>query len=274
MEYIPPEDSDVNHNVSSQHPLSEVSWLLGGLVVLLLASYLILGLLVDLIVPYVPPSTEATIGKAFQAVYSDELTGPQKQRLEALFAGLSQHVDPAPEQPYRVHIVEADQVNALAIPGGDIVLFSQLLEEAESENEVAMVLGHEIGHLTHRHSLRSLGRTLVLMAVSDIVLGHGNAVSRVMMPGLNSLQLNFSRSQETDADEVGLQLLNAYYGHAAGATDFFERLSQNSQLSKLESYLSTHPDPAARVQHLKDLIQERDLPLQEKTPWRWPQEKS
>lgn len=272
MEYIPPEVSQENHNVSKRHPLSEVAWLFGGLCALLLAAYLILGLLVDVVVPYVPAKTESAIGRIFEPLYSSELNDAQSQKLQSLVTALAGQLQEGPPESLRVHVIPHAQVNALAIPGGDIVVFSELLEAAESENEVAMVLGHEIGHLVHRHSLRSLGRSLVLITLSDLIFGQQNAVSRIMTPGLNSLQMKFSQSQETDADEVGLQLLNKHYGHAAGATDFFQRMAQESSESRLTYYFATHPHPDLRVQHLKTLIRQQDLSTQDKAAWWWKKE--
>lgn len=266
MAFVPRDLPPENVNVSPNHPLKELLWLLGGLAAIILGLYLILGLAVDWVVPHLSPHSEAALGKIFTSLYNAEEQGPQATELEHLLSQLSQELPQtakaSSESPYRVHLVHDPTVNAVALPGGDIVVFSGLLDQARSENELAFVLGHELGHLYARHSLKRLGRSLVLITLSDLLLGEGNIVSGTVSHGLNGLQMSFSRRQETEADEMGLKLVTQLYGHAGGVTDFFERLAQKHKISHLGSYFATHPHPEQRVQHLKALIRTEHLPVQ------------
>lgn len=255
MKFVPrdlPDSPAENVNVSPIHPLREFAWLLGGLLGLLLAVFLILGLLVDLVVPHVPASTEQALGKLFESIYAEERKDAAQARLQGIVDRLAAQL---PEKPaYRVHLIPGPTVNAMAVPGGDILLYEGLLARANSENELAFVLGHEIGHLHYRHSLRAVGRALVLLTLADLSLGSGNPLSDMVLSTINGAQMRFSQRQESDSDALGLELLVKTYGHAGGATDFFARLAQKEKTPEVLSYLATHPHPAARVRELEAKI--------------------
>lgn len=269
MAFIPKDLSPENINVSPRHPLSEFFWLLGGLAGSILLAYFLLGLAVDWVVPYVPAQTEAALGKLFEPLYAGSEKDPREEPLQALVTDLRDALPGSGD--YRLHIVsDAEMVNALALPGGGILVYSELLKQAESENELAFVLGHEIGHLYARHSLKRLGRGLVLMTLSDLLLGQGNILSNTVSRGLDGLQMSFSREQETAADEIGLKLLVAHYGHAGGATDFFQRLAQTQSSGAVTGYFSTHPQPLKRVTHLEQLIEKEQLAIEGTTPFEQP----
>ncbi|PKL75967.1 MAG: peptidase M48 [Candidatus Melainabacteria bacterium HGW-Melainabacteria-1] len=252
MAYVPRELPPENVNVSPQHPLGEFVWLLGGLIGLLLGSFVLLGFAVDWIVPHVPPTTEQALGQMFTSVYAKEQQGPSRDRLQQLLDRLSARL---PDKPvYQLHLVPEDTVNAMALPGGDIVIYTGLLAQAKSENELALVLGHEIAHLHYRHSLRALGRALVLVTLSDLALGPNNGLSGLVYETINGAQMRFSQDQESACDALGLRLLVETYGHAGGATDFFSRLAAAKTLPEHLAYLDSHPHPAARVRQLQQLI--------------------
>ena len=136
---------------------------------------------------------------------------------------------------------------------------STLLEQVESENELAFVLGHELGHFHNRDHLRSLGRGLifglVLMAIGS---GGGSGEELIGFAG-EVAGRNFSRLQERDADAFGLELVHAEYGHVDATWDFFDRLPRPDGLleKQMATYHATHPLNDERVTELKSLAHER-----------------
>ena len=137
------------------------------------------------------------------------------------------------------------------------------LEQTESENELALVLGHEIGHYAGRDHLRGLGRAAALALVFSL-LGAGESTAAAGFAGLagDLTSRGFDRNQEADADAFGLALVQAEYGHIAGATEFFRKLpSESGAIGELTGYLSTHPVSADRVEDLEALAREKDWPL-------------
>lgn len=156
-------------------------------------------------------------------------------------------------------MLDDDQLNAFAAPGGLILITTGLLDQVESENELAFVLGHELGHFRHRDHLRSMGRGLG----ASISLAFLSAMVGADVSSLGWLQelanLRFSRRQERLADDWGLELTAKRYGHVAGATDFFERLprAESSLARGAESFLSSHPVSDDRIERLERLAAER-----------------
>lgn len=261
-----PRHPGTNVNVSPTHPLKEFALLAGGLLVISVGLYLLLGLAVDLIVPHLSVSLEKRIAGAFSRRLAEMDTGSDASRaLQALVDRLRAKCAPLPYD-ITVHLQQADAVNAAALPGGHMVVFTGLLAEMQTENELAFVLAHELGHYAHRDHLRGLGRALVLMAASTVLLGADNSVSNAIGQGMTLTELSFSRGQETQADEFALETLACYYGHAAGATTFFGKIPKAGDPGRFGHYFASHPENRRRIDHLETLIRQRNYPIADQAP--------
>ena len=161
---------------------------------------------------------------------------------------------------YNFHVAEDPQVNAFALPGGRIVVYSGLLRQAESAEEVAGVLAHEISHVELRHTLRNLIHSLGWRAVLGAVVGDlSGGVWADMAHELG--RLGYSRDLEREADLAGLQLLRRSGVPAAGMLDFYERMERNEKAPP--ALLSTHPSGLERMTILREAIVELgDYPSQ------------
>jgi len=231
-------------NVTPRHPVREGVVLVAGVILVVGLLLGVATLLVDTLVPYLPASWEATIFPDFEAmrhVPESDVEKAQQATLEELLARLLTHW---PEHPPGLHVglLESSQPNALAFPGGLILVTTGLMDQVESENELAFVLGHELGHYRDRDHLRSLGRGLALALILTAMGQSGTVAELVALSGQLSTR-SFSREQESKADAFGLMLVEAEFGHVAGATDFFGKLpAPESALERsLASYLATHP---------------------------------
>ena len=264
MKYTPKELKG-NVNVSQTSPLKEFFLLLGALLGIVLIIYVGLGFAVDLVIPRLPAEIERSLGQVFSGIYADTEQTPASDQLQELLDKLLQEY-PEEKRNYRTHLVPKCLVNAMALPGGNIVVFSGLIEEVESENELTFVLAHELGHFANRDHLRGLGRGLVLLTISTALLGTDNAVNELIMNSLVNVQMKFSQEQERKADLYGLDLLNKRYGHVGGATDFFQKMAAREKKSRLSYYFASHPYPLDRVEDLKEEIQLKGYQEKEKTP--------
>jgi Zn-dependent protease with chaperone function len=225
-----------------------------------------LGLAVDLIVPHISLELEKKLAGVFtRQLAQTEETDPTTRSLQDLVDRLQAR---CAQLPYKitVHVQSSPAVNAAALPGGHMVVFSGLLAEMRSENELAFVLGHELGHYAHRDHLRGLGRVLVLLAGSTVLLGADNAVSDMIGQGMVLTELSFSRKQETWADEFALETLFCHYGHVAGATAFFEKIPQDQDPGRFGHYFASHPENKRRIQHLKEMTRARHYPVGSPAP--------
>lgn len=202
------------------------------------------------------------------AEFGGAMTGPQAQYVQqvgkniAVQSGLGNA-----QSDFRVTLLNSSVNNAFAIPGGYVYTTRQLVTLMNNEAELAGVLGHEVGHVAARHSQRRQARaqqnTLLGAAgaiLSGILLGDsgiGQQISQGFLQGSQMLTLRFSRDQELQADELGIQYLNrAGYDPNAMATVLASLAAQNALDASLQGrddatvpeWASTHPDPASRVQ--------------------------
>ena len=200
--------------------------------------------------------------------FGGAMTGAQAQYVEqvgkniAVQSGLSNARD-----AFTVSLLNSSVNNAFAIPGGYIYTTRQLVGLMNNEAELAGVLGHEVGHVAARHSQRrqkAATKNSILGALGSIlagaVLGNsqiGQAITSGIQQGSQLLTLKFSRSQELEADGLGIQYLKrAGYDPHAMATVLQSLAMQNAldaslqgrNDAKVPEWASTHPDPAGRVQ--------------------------
>jgi len=243
---------ETNVNVTPTSPLRDFFLLLSAAIGIIVGIYLLLGLAVDFIVPRLSPEIEQKIGGVFLNSMAASDTSPEKTKTVQMLVDRLQ--EQSTELPYKltVHLYDSPVVNAVALPGGNIIVFSGLLEKMESENELAFVLAHETGHYANKDHLRGLGRALVFLLISATLFGPDSGIGNLLVQSLNVTEMGFSRSQESHADEFALEVLNRCYGHVGGATDFFKKLNAEKKTGRLKHYFSTHPENLKRIAHLKN----------------------
>ena len=140
--------------------------------------------------------------------------------------------------------------NAFALPGGWVVVFRGLIEQAEAPEEVAGVLAHEIGHVVHRHGTERIFKALGVRLLVQIVTG-GVSDSLMSSAGEVLLLLSYSREDEAEADAAALDLLAAAGMRNDGLAAFFRRLAErDAELPAALRFLSTHPSHGARARDL------------------------
>lgn len=248
-----------NVNVSSTKPIAEFAWLAGELVLLVVGVYLLLGLVTDLTAARIPVTAENWLGSRALASFHGSANPALDRRLQELISRLPAD-SPLRRYRFSVHLMESDTVNAAALPGGHILVFSGLVRKVRSENELAMVLAHELGHYVHRDHIRGLGRGLGVAVAAQLLMGTDSSgtefVSRLTLP----LFARYSQAQEQAADAFAVDLIQARFGHAGGASDFFSRLANEE--GKSRSYiLASHPRPQDRVSRITERIAARRYPV-------------
>ena len=155
------------------------------------------------------------------------------------------------EFAWEAYIIQDDNtLNAFCTPGGYIYVYTGLIKYLDTESDLAGVLGHEIAHADRRHSTTQLTKLYGVEILSAIALGEnsGTTVAQIAK-GLASLK--FSRRHESDADEHSVKYLCPTAYRADGAASFFEKLVKNEQTGGTPEFMSTHPSPDSRVEHIK-----------------------
>ncbi|MBI1357266.1 MAG: M48 family metalloprotease [Acidobacteria bacterium] len=249
-----PKAPDESVNYSRENPLREALLLVAIVASLGAALLLSAGWIAEELIVRVPPAWESSlfgfVSKEFPPADDD-----RARRVAALLDDL----DAERGVDLTLRVMDKKDLNAFAAPGGLIVVTTGLLDAVQSENELAFVLGHELGHFRHRDHLRALGRRLAMsLALSAASSAVGADVSS--LGWIESLaELRFSRGQELEADAWGLELVARRYGHVAGAASFFDRLPRaTSPVAKTaESFLSTHPISEERIRRVHELADRR-----------------
>jgi Zn-dependent protease with chaperone function len=192
----------------------------------------------------IPAEVEARIGAAIGDVLigSEEVceNSEGEEALETLVDRVLGGVDGPVD--VSVEVVDSPMVNAIALPGGRIVIFAGLLNKVESPDEVSGVLAHEIGHVVHRHSMQALVRHFALSMVITAFTGNdwkmGGAAQFL-------IQNAYSREAEAEADDTGVAILERAGLRADGLAAFFAKLQKDHDDSGLR-YIGTHPPLADR----------------------------
>lgn len=179
------------------------------------------------------------------------------ERLAALTTIVERLMAAAPGTPYRIRLTVLDHpaVNALAAPGGHVIVLRGLLERTRTPEELAGVLAHEIQHVVRRHTTRALFAHVSMGVLVAAVAGDLSGLAVFGLEGARVLgSLRYSREAEEEADARGLGMLLAAGVDPRGMLDFFETLRRREgQVPEVLRYLSSHPATEDRVAALRRL---------------------
>lgn len=264
MKYRPslPEHND---NISHDQPVREFVLLFSGITMFLLVAFWILGLFVDRAVEYISPEMEAMMFSSVGASAAELVDGrdPRQAELQHMVDALQECTHLA--HPLKVHLIDSDDANAMALPGGRIFVLNGLLDKVASENGLSFVLAHELAHFKNRDHLRGMGRGLVFSAVAALMTGAGSNLTQLFTPTVGFSQARYSQERESLADQQALQILGCYYGHVGGATEFFEAMKADDKKrgKVLAHYFASHPEAVQRINNLHRLASTLNLAVGE-----------
>ena len=243
--YVPKPDPEGINSPLESTPIKDVAILLVGFISIIFIIYFALGAISDFALTKISLDTEMRV---LNKIWDRGSTSDQNPKVFTEFIdGLNKHVG----FPLNVSVICDKDPNAFALPGGKVLLTSGLLNSVKSENGLAFVLAHEVGHFINRDHIRGLGRK-ILFQLGASLLGIPNDLSAT---GAVSFMIDrsFDRNQETNADEYALSLVQKVYGHAWGAEEFF--VAVQAKETELESsfsrFVSTHPMTDARIARIK-----------------------
>lgn len=212
--------------------------------------------IVDWVVDKVPIETERNLGEiSWKMFYQTNPPVYNDSSLSKTITEIGDRLTKGSRYRYQWYIINDNSINAFALPGGYVVIHSGLIKAADTPEELAGVLAHEVQHVEQRHSLRAIIYTLGWKAMFNMMIGDiftgvwGDLAAKLG-------QLQFSRDQETAADEKGLEALIKAEINPEGMISFFEKLSKKEGAAI--SLLSTHPAGIERLKHLKGLISQQN----------------
>lgn len=202
--------------------------------------------------------TEIRIGQQAAAdierqygVVNDPVQTPRIQTIGRRIAAVSER----PNLPWTFRILNTNAVNAFALPGGYLYVTRGLLAQNVSDAELSGVMGHEIAHVNQRHSVKAIERGMQYQLLSDLILRNSGEGLRTAanLAVQYAVELPHSRSDEYEADDVGIRLAyNAGYP-ANGLLAFLQRLQALSGPSRTPEWMSTHPLTAERIDRARTI---------------------
>jgi predicted Zn-dependent protease len=215
----------------------------------LIASYFwFLPPLAEKAVDWLPNSIDQQIGDTFFASIVDQQTIDQKKSIA--LNNFAAELKLRNQIPLHFNVVRSSEVNAFALPNGEIVVYTGLLRQIKTPAQLVALLGHEVSHVNERHSMRLLSRNLAGYLVLSLVIGDVSGFTAVLADNAQQLQmLSYSRKHEEEADHLGLKILIKNKQNPTGMLELFAKLKGSSQLNVPE-LLSSHPLPTSRIQAL------------------------
>lgn len=251
-----------HHAVSTRNSRHRNYWLtiVGIIITIIGLSYFSLEPLQNLLVSKIDPDVEKKIAKFLLDKKAVEKTSsPRMIRVHKIGKRLTAQLENCPYQ-FKFHVQKDKAVNAFAYPAGYIFVNSALIDQAKSDDEIAGVLGHEIGHVIHRDSLRATVRKLGLVTVVSLLVAPtagskgAEEIAGMLEVAEHLENLNYSRQQESAADMEGLKLtIKAGYAPEA-VIGFFQRLEKEEPGAPLKilGLLSTHPMSSDRIARIRE----------------------
>jgi len=165
-----------------------------------------------------------------------------------------------PNLPWRFGVIDDPTPNAFALPGGPVYVTRGLMSLMDSEAELAAVVGHEIGHITARHSVAQMSKAQLAqlgLGLSMIFVPQAQSLGNVLGTGMQLLFLKYGRDDERQADDLGFQYALRESYDVREMDDVFaalERVGELQHQSALPSWLSTHPAPEERIQRINQKV--------------------
>lgn len=159
-----------------------------------------------------------------------------------------------PDLPWEFTVFEDATPNAFALPGGKVGVNTGLFTVAENKDQLAAVMAHEVGHVIARHSAERVSRQALIQAGLGVVGSQSQATASLLSQAATlGLVLPFTRSQESEADSIGLVLM-ARAGYDPRASVDLWRNFDRAGGSRPPEFLSTHPNPGSRIQNLEAMM--------------------
>jgi Zn-dependent protease with chaperone function len=233
-------------------PGRRIAMLGSTLAVLVGVFWLVIDYGTEYVAPWLPYSLQAKLG---ESVYEELVADKDECHGAAGLAAindLANKLAKAAGYPHdvTVHVIEGGPVNAFTLPGGILVFYSDLIDQAKNSSQVAGVLAHEIGHVVHHHPIKGIVRVYGIEMLAKLVSGgYSDILNTLSSGGSILLALRNGRAFERDADATGVSLLEKLHFRADGVASFFEQMLEKEpkDAAAAAGIWSSHPPTQERI---------------------------
>ena len=237
-------------NTPKENFLFSLFKLILSLVVSIIVFYIIITIAINITISYLPNSYEKKL-----VYFIRNHMNFKKYEQNRYLQNIVNKMQKCSQIPYKVKIYteETGKINAFALPSGEILITSALLKKMKNENELAFVVGHELGHLKHRDNFKDFTKALIFSSISLFL---GDEYRQILYSTLDITKSRYSQSQELNADRFGVDEVACAYGGVNGVNLFFESMKKKDSWVHI---LSDHPDFAKRIQEIKKHIRAKNF---------------
>ncbi len=220
----------------------------------LLLYFFALPFLAEQSVSLVPKEYEIKMGESlYENMIKTEKVDVKRTKVANNFL---KQIDFETDYPLQVTVVDSKIKNAFALPGGHIVVYTALLNDMKRYEELVALLGHEAGHVTQRHTTKHIFRSMSGYLLVSILFGDLSGITALVIDNANQIhQLSYSRTLETEADNVGYKTMVKNAVNPVGIISLFENLQKGNEAGNLiPEFLSTHPVTENRMKNISEKI--------------------
>ena len=209
----------------------------------------------------VSSAEEVEMGRQFTAEVEKEYTIYNNAAVTSYVQGVGNRIAKVSDRTdieYRFAVIDKDEMNAFALPGGFVYVYTGLMKQMNDESQLAAVIAHEVGHVTARHSAERLSKMYGYQIVAGLVLGKDPGAYTQLFSNIFSTAgfLYFGRQNEYEADRLGAKYLNAAGYEVGGMIELMEKLKslESREPAKFEEWLSTHPPSGERLSQMRGYV--------------------
>lgn len=272
---------DRSGKMQRRQRVSVIGWTIAATISLLLVAWYGVPAIADQLAPAIPRSVEQRLGAAVDTQVRDMLDTkhvgadfecgqkPVEQPGRAALDKLMRVLETGAALPIslRATVIRRSEANAIALPGTQVYVFQGLLIKAESADELAGVLAHEIGHIAHRDGTKAVLQGAGLSFLFGMLLGDFLGGGAVIIAAKTVLQSSYSRDVETAADAYGVELMNKIGGNARALGSLLAKIGGATEPGM--KILLDHPETSARIAAINKLAVPLPNPVPILSPTEW-----
>ena len=239
------------------------SWGLGGLLLIGIAFVLMGCGIYFWALPWAAERAAVMVPISYEKQFGEELkknfiaNTPTDTAKSKLLNQFFKAMDIQSEIPVNITVVQSSTMNAFALPGCEMVIYSAILDSMKNYETLAALLGHEYSHIKFRHSTRSLFKSMAGYIFVSVLFNDVSGIAALLLENAQAIRnLNFSRAFEKEADINALEILRQQHINPQGIIDLFSQLQHASSGTEkyMPEFMSTHPLTQERLRYMKEEI--------------------
>jgi Zn-dependent protease with chaperone function len=223
---------------------------------LAIAYFFIIPLVIIGVAEVFPRDMETSLGKQLRENFIEKEIIDSTKTVE--INKFYDHLQVDTDYKINITVVKSDIKNAFALPGGEIVVFSAILDSMKTYGELAALLGHEVGHIQKRHTLKMIFRNLSNYILISAVFQDFSGIMAIVVENASMVeQLSYNREVESESDDFGFEVLLKNKIDPHGMVNLFQQLSDSSNKTiegNVPEFLMTHPKLDSRIATIKEKI--------------------